>query len=144
MLEGETLPVRVGWGAADWPGQALYVHMLVIAGSTFVLLDSCFFPWLPSARPRYVWWWGWRPDTSLVLPITLCLGPLVQVLGCNGLGFDDSGHLLNYKLKNMRNMGPNKCVGGIIHVFFYKGMDQDKEESTQYFCTACNNNYMHI
>ncbi len=43
----------------------------------------------------------------LVLPITLCLGPLVEVLGCNGLGFDDNGHLVNYKPKNMHNMGPN-------------------------------------
>jgi hypothetical protein len=39
-------------------------------------------------------------------------GPLVEVLGCNGLeSFDDSGHLVNYKPQNMHNMGPNKCVG---------------------------------
>jgi uncharacterized Zn-finger protein len=72
----------------------------------------------------------------LVLPITLCLGPLVEVLGCNGLGFDDNGHLVDYKPKNMRNMGPN--VPGHHPSFFL-----EKEESTQYFCTACNNNYVH-
>lgn len=67
--------------------QALYVHMLVIAGSTFVLLDS-FLPWLTFGSSK-ICLVVVEAIYIFVLPITLWVLLWTPILGYNGLGFDD-------------------------------------------------------